>query len=211
MLKTVLRISVMFSVSVIFMRIAGKKEIAQLEVNELVTSFMVSEIACMPITDPEVKLHHAVIFTLTVIVLEVLLAFFSFKIPLFKHLTTGKPDFLIIKGKLNKKALNKSKVSLSEIVSAMRQAQILSLKDVNYCIQEPDGSISIITSDQEQNSSLEHMLICDGKFNKTEMREFGYTQKDVTALFKSHGYQNCSEIFYLGVDDTGQCFILGAN
>lgn len=198
----------MFCVSVILMRIAGKKEIAQLEVNELVTSFMVSEIACMPITDPDIKLHHAIIFTLTVIVLEMLFSFFTFKIPLFKHITTGKPDFLIIKGKLNKKALNKSKVSLTEIVSAMRQKGICSFKDISYCIQEPDGSISIISKSKKNEASVEHMLICDGKFNKTEMKEFGYTKEDLLEILKINGFNSASEVFYFGINDKGESFIL---
>lgn len=208
MLKTVFRISVMFCVSVILMRVAGKKEIAQLEVNELVTSFMVSEIACMPITDPEVKLHHAIMFTFTVIILEVLFSFFAFKIPIFKHITTGKPDFLIINGKLNKKALNKSRVSLTEIISAMRQNNVYSLKDVIYCIQEPDGSISVMPASQKQQNGLEHMLICDGKFNKTEMKEFGYTKEYLLSVLKNEGFENENEVFYLGIDDDGQSFII---
>ena len=199
----------MFCVSVILMRAAGKKEIAQLEVNELVTSFMISEIACMPITDPEVKLHEAILFTVTVIILEVLFSFFAFKIPFFKHITTGKPDFLITKGKLNQKALNKSRVSLTEIVSAMRQKSIYSLKDVNYCVQEPDGSITIMKkTENNPKTSLEHMLICDGKFNKTEMKEFGYTKDRLLCILKSKGYKDESEIFYLGIDDAGKSFII---
>ncbi|MBQ8758429.1 MAG: hypothetical protein IJZ20_01925, partial [Clostridia bacterium] len=84
MFKTVYRISVMYFVSIILMRLAGKREVAQLEVSELVTSFMVSEIACMPITDPEVPLWDAIVFSLTVIVLEIILTNLSIRLPFFK-------------------------------------------------------------------------------------------------------------------------------
>ena len=210
MLKTVFRISVMYLVAASLMRIAGKKEIAQLEVSELVTSFMISEIACMPITDPDVPLLDAIVFSVTVIVIEMLLSYFSIKIPQVKHFTTGKPDYLIVEGRVQKKALKQSKVSLSEIVSAMRAKGITSLKNVSYAIQEPDGNISIIQkrTANEGNNVLEHMLICDGTVNLTEAKEFGYTKEDVEKILSQKGYSDPRELFYLGIDDEGEIYIV---
>ncbi len=215
MLKTVYRISVMYFVSIILMRIAGKREVAQLEVSELVTSFMVSEIACMPITDPGVPLWDAIVFSLTVIVLEVILTSISIKIPFFKHMIVGKPDFLIVGGKLDKKALNKSKVSLSELVSAMRANGVTSIDKINYAVQEPDGNISIIpykelpeTEAEGNGSGLQHMLICDGRLNKTEMERFGYSQRGVEKILAEKGIDCIKKVFFLGVDDEGEAFVI---
>ena len=127
----------------------------------------------MPITDPEVPLSQAIVFTLTVIILEILLTKASLKIPFFKHLVVGKPTFIIIKGKLYKKALSKSGVSLSELISSMRKSGVTCFSDVEYAVQEPDGNISIIPccDDESDNSDdvsgIEHMLVCDGKINKS--------------------------------------------
>ena len=215
MLKTVCRISVMYFVSIMLMRIAGKREVAQLEVSELVTSFMVSEIACMPITDPDVPLWDAVVFTLTVILLEIILTSISIKIPFFKHMIVGKPDFLIVGGKLDKKTLNKSKVSLSELVSAMRAHGVSSIDKVNYAVQEPDGKISIIpfkelpeSQAKENGAGLQHMLVCDGRLNKTEMERFGYSPKDVEKILSEKGICGIKKVFFLGVDDKGETFVI---
>ncbi len=215
MLKTVYRISVMYFVSIILMRIAGKREVAQLEVSELVTSFMVSEIACMPITDPDVPLWDAIVFSLTVIILEVVLTSISIKIPFFKHMIVGKPDFLIVGGKLDKKALNKSKVSLSELVSAMRTNGVTSMDKINYAVQEPDGNISIIPYKEmpgdevkENKSGLQHMLVCDGRLNKTEMQRFGYCERDVQNILRGQGIESVEQVFFLGVDDEGAAFVI---
>ena len=207
MLKTIYRISVMYFVSVFLMRAAGKRAVAQLEVSELVTSFMVSEIACMPITDPGVPLTSAIVFSAVVIVLEIILTRASIKNVLFKHMITGKPDFLIARGKLNKKLLNKADVSLSELISAMRKEGVDSLDKINYAIQEPDGTISIFSSD-DGNTGLQHMLVCDGKLNKTEMKIFGYSEKDVEGLLKRKGIDDVKKVFFLGVDDNGRVFVI---
>lgn len=215
MLKTVYRISVMYFVSIILLRLAGKREVAQLEVSELVTSFMVSEIACMPITDPEVPLWDAVLFSFAVIVLEIILTKLSLRMPFFKHIVVGKPEFLIVNGKLDKRALTKSGVSLSELVSAMRSGGVTSLDKINYAVQEPDGNISIIpykelpeTEVQENGSGLQHMLICDGRINKTEMQKFGYTEADVKKMLAKKKIEHVSEVFYLGIDDEGKIFVI---
>ena len=215
MLKTVYRVSVMYFVSVILMRLAGKREVAQLEVSELVTSFMVSEIACMPITDPEVPIMDAVVFSLTVIILEIILTKLSLKMPFFKHMVIGKPGFLVVSGKLDKKELSKSGVSISELVSAMRSNGVTSLDKINYAIQEPDGNISIIpykelpeTEVQENGAGLQHMLVCDGKLNKTEMKMFGFDEVDVKKVLAKNNVKDIKEVFYLGVDDRGKSFLI---
>lgn len=215
MLKTVYRISVMYFVSIFLLRLAGKREVAQLEVSELVTSFMVSEIACMPITDPDVPLLDAIVFSLTVIILEILLSKLSLKVPFFKHLVVGKPGFLIVKGELDKEELDKSGVSLSELVSAMRSEGVASLDKINYAVQEPDGKISIIPYKElpedevrENGSGIQHMLVSDGRLNKTEMEKFGFSERDVQRILQKKNIKGIKGVFYLGVDDEGGVFVI---
>ena len=206
MLKTIYRISVMYLTSIFFMRLAGKRAVAQLEVSELVTSFMVSEIACMPITDPDVPLWHAIVFSATVIAFEIILTKASIRKVFFKHMVVGKPDFLIVKGKLDVGVLKKADVSLSELVSAMRKKGVESVEKISYAIQEPDGTISIFASDD--NAGIQHMLICDGKLNKTEMKAFGYSAKDVENILRGQGIDAAEKVFFLGIDDVGNVFVI---
>ncbi len=210
-LKTVVRISVMYFSSVIIMRAAGKKEISQLDLSELVTSFMVSEIACMPITDPEVPLHDAIVFSITVVLINVILSHLTIRIPFFKHILAGKPTFFVIKGKINKKAMYQAKVTLSELCSAMRKEGIASLDKINYAILEPDGNISIIPykdlpgkEKQENKNGLQHMLIIDGKINKSELEVFGFSEQWLLERIKAHGKKRVCDVFFFGVDDQGK-------
>ena len=207
MFKTIFRISVMYLTSVLLMRLAGKRAVAQLEVSELVTSFMVSEIACMPITDPDVPLWHAIVFSAMVIVFEIILTKASIKRVLFKHMIIGKPDFLITKGKLDVEVLKKADVSLSELIGSMRKNGVESLEKISYAIQESDGTISVFTTD-ETNVGIQHMLVCDGKLNKTEMKTFGYSERDVDNILKGQGIKNIKQVFFLGIDDAGNVFVI---
>ena len=206
MLKTVLRISVMYLSSVVVMRAAGKKEVSQLELSELVTSFMVSEIACMPITDPEVPIYKAIVYSATVIAVNLILSKLSIRIPIIKHMVAGKPQFLIVKGKINKNEMYKAQVTLSELISAMRREGVCSIDKINYAVLESDGNISIIADEKEDDegeSGLQHMLVIDGRINKSELEMFGYNEKWLLKRIRAHGKNSPKEVFFFGVDDAG--------
>lgn len=206
MLKTVLRISVMYLSSVVIMRAAGKKEVSQLELSELVTSFMVSEIACMPITDPEVPIYKAIVYSATVIAVNLILSKLSIRIPIIKHMVAGKPQFLIVKGKINKNEMYKAQVTLSELISAMRREGVCSIDKINYAVLESDGNISIIADEKEDDegeSGLQHMLVIDGRINKSELEMFGYNEKWLLKRIRAHGKNSPEEVFFFGVDDAG--------
>lgn len=206
MLKTVLRISVMYLSSVVIMRAAGKKEVSQLELSELVTSFMVSEIACMPITDPEVPIYKAIVYSATVIAVNLILSKLSIRIPIIKHMVAGKPQFLVVKGKINKNEMYKAQVTLSELISAMRREGVCSIDKINYAVLESDGNISIIADEKEDDegeSGLQHMLVIDGRINKSELEMFGYNEKWLLNRIRAHGKNSPKEVFFFGVDDAG--------
>lgn len=215
MVKTVVRITVMYLSSIVIMRLAGKKEVSQLELSELVTSFMVSEIACMPITDPEVPLYEAVVFSVTVVAINYIISKLSIRIPVVKHVIAGKPEFLVVKGKIDKNAMYKAQVTLSELVSAMRKESVASLDKINYAVLEPDGNISIIPfrdlpsqEEAENKNGLQHMLVIDGRINKSELEMFGYSEKWLLKRLNAHGRNNVKEVFFFGVDDMGNEVIL---
>ena len=56
------------------MRFMGKRQLGELEISELVTTLLLSEIASLPITTPELPLLHSVIPIAALMSLEVLLS-----------------------------------------------------------------------------------------------------------------------------------------
>ena len=211
LLLTVGRLSVMYFSAVVIMRLAGKREIGQMELSELVTSFMISEIACMPVTDPEVPLWKGVTLSFVVIILELIVSQSCIKIPLIKRLITGRPCFIVVKGELDKKAFKSARISLSEFVSAMRLDGIASLEDIDYAVLEPNGNISFIPYPNNQNDGskgVQHMIVCDGVVNKSELERFGITQKRLDAILKKENIKSVKEVFFLGIDDDNNTLII---
>ena len=61
MLITLIRTAVFYVVTMIAVRIMGKRQIGQFEPSELVVTIMISELATMPIQDPDSPLLNTLV------------------------------------------------------------------------------------------------------------------------------------------------------
>ena len=142
--------SIFFRTTIIFimlslcMKLMGKREIGELEVGELVTTLLISEICSIPIDDPDIPLLNAIIPVLFIVSCEILISFVKNKSRRLKKVFDGNTVYLISNGKINQKALRDNRISIEELFASIRQNGVGSLSDVSYCILEANGRISVI-------------------------------------------------------------------
>ena len=74
MLTILLRTLIIYLTLVVTMRVMGKRQLGELEVSELVTTLLLSEVASLPITNQDIPLAFAIVPVLTLMSLEVLLS-----------------------------------------------------------------------------------------------------------------------------------------
>jgi uncharacterized membrane protein YcaP (DUF421 family) len=70
MLITLLRTVIMYATLTIIMRLMGKRQLGELEITDLVTTLLISEIASLPLTERDIPLFHALLPILTIAGLE---------------------------------------------------------------------------------------------------------------------------------------------
>ena len=87
------------------LRIMGRRQIGELDVSELVSTLLVSEIASIPIDEPDIPLSNAVIPILFILSLEVILSTIKNKSGQLKSKIEGEPIYIIYKGRLLQNAL----------------------------------------------------------------------------------------------------------
>ena len=93
-----IRTLVVFICLLISMRLLGKRQLGELEISDLVTTFLISEIASLPITDTEIPLSHAIIPIIVLLSLEVSISTLLSKIPTAKFLFSARPTTIIKNG-----------------------------------------------------------------------------------------------------------------
>ena len=221
MLNIFLRTIILYTVIVILMRLTGKRQIGQLELTELVTAFMISELASSPISDNTIPLLYGVIPAITLVCLEVFLSYAAMKSRKFRRLVTGRALPLVYKGKIDKEQMNKARITVEELLSAMRCNGVPCMSDIDYAFLEPNGTISIITKSEENPPSandmnvkvaekgIEHTIIVDSDVSEKEIRKLGKNEKWLEKKLKENGFNDKNEVFYMGVNDLDEIYIIG--
>ena len=147
MLTVLIRTLIVYVLLTATMRIMGKRQLGELEISELVTTLLISEIAILPIGDPELPFVYAVIPLVTILSLEVFLSTILLKCPKLKNVVSPRPNVLIRHGKLDQKEMERNRISIDELISEVRQKSLTSLEEVDYAILEHSDEIYVFPAD----------------------------------------------------------------
>ena len=201
MLSIFIRTIIIYVVLNIMLKIMGKRQIGELEVNELVSTLLISEIASAPITDGDVPMLYALIPILFICATEIVLAFIKNKLPLMKRAIEGKSVYIIYKGKLRQRVLAENRISINEILTEMRIQGIGDISEVEYGMLEQNGKVSLL----KKADNAVHTLITDGELDRESMSELMMNEETVKNMI---GERRIDEVFLLTVDDNGQTYIV---
>jgi uncharacterized membrane protein YcaP (DUF421 family) len=201
------------------MRLLGKRQLGELEVSELVTALLISEIASLPIVDQNIPIMYAIIPLITILALEVALSVILLKCPKLKNLASSRPSVLIRHGCIDRREMQRNRISMEELISEARQKGIASLAEVDYAIVEQNGKISILPRKAQQPPSAEmlgikpresgilHILIADGTPNRYNLEQLGVDEKKLEKILARGGVCR-EEVLLLGMDDLKKTYLL---
>ena len=219
MLTIFIRTVIIYTILTALMRLMGKRQLGELDVGELVITILLSEIASLPITNPEKSMFHAIIPIVTLAALEILTSFLILKCPFIKKILASKPSVLIAHGRLDKKAMKKVRISVEDLISQIRQNGIFDLDEVDYAILEENGKISIIPKAknrqpdfedlgmQTANSGMMHIIISDGIINGHSLSLLNIEKTRLVNFLQSHDLK-LKDVFCMTCDDEGKLFIV---
>jgi uncharacterized membrane protein YcaP (DUF421 family) len=194
------------------MRILGKRQLGELEVSELITTILLSEIASMPIANQDIPIVYAIIPLITIMLFEVGSSFILSRSSKLKNILTSPPSTLIYKGKINQKELLKNRISPEELISELRQKNITNLSHVEYAILEQNGLLSVIPKIQHQQATLEqlniqdtetglvHIIISQGKWNAYNLKLLNKSKKDFEKRLQKKRIK-IKNVYLLTIDD----------
>ena len=144
MITLIFRTLLVYIFLILIMRLMGKRQIGELEVTDLVATLLLSEIASLPITDPNIPVLHALIPMIVLLSLEVFSSYILLRAPRLKKFLSASPTILIKDGVLDQAALIATRLSIEELMSEIRQQGFCSLACVWYAILEKDGQLTIL-------------------------------------------------------------------
>ena len=140
-LEKLLRPVLIYAFLVIALRLAGKRELAQLNSLDFIVLLAVANAVQNGIIGDDVSVTGAVLGASALFVLNGALAVVLFRSPRLRILTEGSPRVLVRMGVVDQEALRKERLTVDQLMAAIATQGAGGLDDVEEAVLEPNGTI----------------------------------------------------------------------
>ena len=199
MVSIFIRTILIYIILNIMLKVMGKRQIGELEVNELVSTLLISEVAAIPISDTNISLIPSIIPIVFISATEVLISVIKNKSERLKRVIEGEPVYIIYKGSLRQKTLAENRISINEVLTEMRTQGIGDISEIEYGILEQNGKVSFL---KKTDGNLSHTLIIDTKYNQSDHSSLPFTKEWTKARLDERGLRE-EDVFLMTVSDDG--------
>ena len=219
MLIAVIRTVILYGFIILAIRLMGKRQISDMQPSELVVTLVVSDIASLPMQNTSQPLLSGMIPVLVLVSLEIATSVFMMKSRLFRKLICGSPVVVIEDGKILQNQMRRLRLTTEDLCAQLRQQNVFSIEDVQYCIVETNGMVSILEKPQKrlpnaeelgvgiEDKKLEVAVISDGVLLSTSLQLCGKNEAFVKkVLAKNH--IDLDEVFLMTLDGKGGYHII---
>lgn len=142
LLEKILRPMIVYAVLVVLLRIFGKRELAQLNPFDLVVLLSLSNTVQNAIIGEDNSLVGGLVGALTLLLTNYLVVRFLFQHRRLDQVIEGRETTLIHDGKINKRALAKELLTVSELEVVAQRQGFDTLREVEACVIEPGGGFA---------------------------------------------------------------------
>ncbi len=199
MITTLCRAVILYLTVILAVRLMGKRQIGEMQPTELVVTILLSEVAAIPLQDNDIPLINSVASVLLLVSLAIFTSVLTLHNTRCRELFEGHPAILVRNGKPDFKKMKALRITVQDLLSALRQKDVFELSQVKYAIVETNGTVSVMLKEEylplcqgqvpvkPEKSELEHLIVCDGKILKPALSSTGLTEHDVLRQLQ----QNC--------------------
>ena len=145
--EIVLRTMVVYVVVLGLLRVAGKRELGQMSVIDLVVILVIANAVQNSLNGGDETLLGGLVSAATLIGMNLFFDRLGRRVPFLSNLVREEPTVLMQHGKLIAKNLESEDIEKEEIEMEAREHGIPDLSQVDMAVLEVDGSISIIAKE----------------------------------------------------------------
>ncbi len=191
-----IRAVILYFTVVLMIRLMGKRQIGELQPSELVVTILISEIASLPIQDTSVSVISSLASLIILVSFEIITSAINLKSIRVRTLFQGHPVIVIRDGKIDTKALKILRLTINDLLSALRQKDVFDIEQVSYAIFETNGKMSVLlkpgyrpaTSKDinilPEDDGMPIAVICDGKIHKKAISQAKTDENRIKEIIK---------------------------
>lgn len=215
MIISIIRTVILYAFVVFSVRIMGKRQISDMQPSELVITLIISEIAAIPMQNTSQPLISGVIPVLVLVALEIIASVIMMKSGKFRKLVCGSPIVVIRDGEILQNEMRRLRLTTEDLCVQLRQQNIFSIEDVQYCIVETNGKVSVLEKPQSRQPSakdfgieisdnkIETVVVSDGQILDNSLKLCRKSKKDVIEILKKESTK-LSDVFIMTLDALGK-------
>jgi len=144
LLEKILRPVIVYAFLVIGLRLAGKRELVQLNPFDLVVLLTLSNTVQNAIIGDDNSVSGGIIGATSLLVCNYLVVRFLYDHRKLDQLVEGKADVLIENGKVRTQHLESELITMAQLEAAARKQGFGSLSEVEQCVLEPGGTLTFL-------------------------------------------------------------------
>jgi len=137
---------------IIAIRLFGKKELSQLSVIDLVFILLISNAVQNAMVRGDETLYGGLVAALSLFTVNYILKKLQLKFPKFGRFVQGDAIMLVYHGKIIPSHLRMAGISEDEIMEAIREHGVETVKEVDLAVLEVDGNISVLSHDYSRRT-----------------------------------------------------------
>lgn len=219
MINVMLRGLIVYITVILSVRLMGKRQIGELQPSELVTTFLLSEVASMPLQNKDISLFTCIALIFMIVSLEVIFSVLAVKSALFRKMMQGTGAVVIKDGKLLQQKLREIRYSIDDLTESLRLKDVFDISHVKYAYVETNGSLSVELKDKYRpvtpddlklnvaNTPLTCLVVSDGSIVEENLELCDLTPQKLERTVKKQGYE-IKDIFIMTADKGGKLNII---
>ena len=219
MLISIIRTILLYAFIILAVRLMGKRQICDLQPSELVITLVISDIASIPMQNTSQPFLSGIVPVLVLVALEILASVFMMKNSTFRKLVCGSPIVVIRDGQILQSQMKRLRLTTEDLCVQLRQQDIFSIEDVQYCIVETNGSVSVLEKPESRKPSakdlgikiednkIETVVVNDGHILDNSLSLCYKKKQDIYDILKNENAK-LKDVFLMTMDALGNYNII---
>jgi uncharacterized membrane protein YcaP (DUF421 family) len=139
-----LRTAAIYLVILAGLRLAGKREIGQMTVFDLVVLLLIANAVQNAMVGPDTSLTGGVLAAAILLLLNAVVARLRLRWPRLRRMIEGSPTLLVLHGEVIPGHLRREGLDRETLETALREHGVADVTGVEMAVLEIDGSISVV-------------------------------------------------------------------
>lgn len=214
MISLIIRTVILYAIVTLAIRLMGKRQIADMQPNELVVTLLISEIAAIPLQDMDQPVLSGFITISMLVIIEIIISILAMKSFFIRKMMSGKSIIIIKNGTVDMRAMKSVRMTVLDLVELLRTQDVFDISEVAFAVLEVNGQLSVVLKSQAKTVTLKDLnikgkkemlplpVVSDGKIVKESLQALNLKPAQLDKILKVEKLTP-ADIFLMTLDQKG--------